>query len=93
VVYEKDMGSLPKGEHEFVWNGADAQGNVAADGQYTFEVTATDSKGNNVAGTLTSYGIVTAVRFRDGMVYLVVNNVEIPVSDIKEILYDASSII
>jgi hypothetical protein len=37
-----------------------------------------------------TYGIVTAVRFRDGMAYLVVNNVEIPMKDIEEILSDVN---
>jgi flagellar basal-body rod modification protein FlgD len=90
VLYEKDLGSLPSGEQTFVWNGKNSNGNVVSDGQYVFEVVANDASGNSIVDKLRTYGIVTAVRFRDGMAYLVVNNVEIPMKDIEEILSDVT---
>lgn len=86
VLYEKDLGAMPKGVRDFTWDGVDKNGNLVPDGQYVFQVSAVGSGGENVAGRLMTTGIVTAVRFRDGIAYLVVNDVEIPISEVKEIL-------
>ena len=86
VVFEKDLGALPKGSHDFKWDGVDKNGNLVADGQYVFEVSATGSRGQDVTGKQLTAGKVTAVRFRDGRAFLLVNNVEIPINEIIEIL-------
>lgn len=86
TVYEEDLGAKPKGVHDFLWDGLDKNGNLAIDGQYFFEVSAAGSSGQNVAGTLMTAGIVTAVRFSGGQAYLIINDVVIPMSEVIEIL-------
>ncbi|MFC1555333.1 flagellar hook assembly protein FlgD, partial [candidate division KSB1 bacterium] len=86
VLLEKEMGAMPKGTQEFAWDGIDQNGNLVSDGEYYFEVFAEGSNGQNVAQSAFTSGEVTAVRFINGMAYLVVNNVEIPITEITEIL-------
>lgn len=86
VLYEEELGSMPKGEHEFVWNGIDTNGNLVSDGQYLFEVFAEGSDGANVADRTMTTGTITAIRFHDGNAFLIVNNVEIPINEVIEIL-------
>ena len=86
VLLEKDLGGMPKGTHEFAWDGVDNNGNLVSDGKYLFEIVAEGSEGENVAGRAMAAGIVTGVRFRDGRAYLIVNNVEIPINEVQEVL-------
>lgn len=91
VVFEKKLGAMPKGVHDFKWDGVDNNGNLVADGQYFFEVSAFGDRGQDVTGVQMTSGIVTAVRFRDGRAFLIVNEVEIPINEIIEILLDENN--
>lgn len=91
VVFEKKLGALPKGSHDFEWNGVDNNGNLVVDGQYVFEVSASGSRGQDVTGVQLTAGTVTAIRFRDGRAFLVVNDVEIPINEIIEILLEENN--
>ena len=61
------------------------------DGQYFFEVSASGSRGQDVTGVQLTAGTVTAIRFREGRAFLVVNDVEIPISEIIEILLEENN--
>ena len=86
VLIVKDLGAQPKGVHQFVWDGIDQNGHLVADGEYLFEVIAEGSDGSDVAGAALTAGFVQAVRFHGGTAFLVVNDVEIPMSGIEEIV-------
>jgi len=60
------------GEHDLVWDGRDEDGNVMADGIYTYDVAAIDADGYDVATTTYSKGEVTGVRSQYGQTYLIV---------------------
>ncbi len=86
TIYEKNLGTLPEGEHTFQWDGSDSHGNQVADGTYYFEVYAEGSTGVNVAEHVRTEGTIESVRFKDGLAYFLVNGVEIPLSDVQEIM-------
>ena len=60
------------GEHDLVWDGRDEDGNVMADGIYTYEVAAIDADGYDVATTTYSKGEVTGISSQYGQTYLIV---------------------
>lgn len=60
------------GEHDLVWDGRDEDGNVMADGIYTYDVAAIDADGYDVATTTYSKGEVTGVSSQYGQTYLIV---------------------
>jgi len=60
------------GEHDLIWDGRDEDGNVMADGIYTYEVAAIDADGYDVATTTYSKGEVTGVSSQFGQTYLIV---------------------
>ncbi|MCP4728380.1 MAG: hypothetical protein GY863_25310 [bacterium] len=86
TIYERNLGSLPQGSHEFRWDGSDSYGNQVTDGTFYFEVYAVGPTGTNVAGPIRTEGTIEAVRFREGQAYFLVNGVEIPLSEVQEIL-------
>ncbi len=54
-------GTTVSGYNEVAWDGATTAGTTAPDGNYTFNVTATDSSGKAITATTYTSGIVTAV--------------------------------
>lgn len=60
VVQTQELGENPAGTFYFSWDGADAEGAVQADGNYTFSVSASAS-GEKVGATPSQIGMVSAV--------------------------------
>jgi len=87
TIYEENLGSMSSGVHSFTWDGKDNSGNDVSDGLYMFEVEAYGVDDQSVLNTTMTTGIISSVRFRDGEAYLVVDNVEIPLSEVSEIGY------
>ncbi len=85
-IYQKELGGLPGGEHEFTWDGMDKNSNAAGAGTFYFEVDAAGEGGANVAGPIRTSGTIESVRFRNGTAYFLVNGVEIPINEVTEIL-------
>jgi flagellar basal-body rod modification protein FlgD len=54
-------GKTTAGTHYLSWNGQNSQGTQLADGHYTIEVLASDSKGNTLTTTSNTFGKVTGV--------------------------------
>ncbi len=73
VVRTMDLGGQNAGENQISWDGKDNSGNKVADGTYSFQVNALDSKGNTLdtAGLVT--GKVEEVLQDSGKVYLKIN--------------------
>jgi len=73
LVRTIDLGGQATGEHQISWDGKDNSGNKVADGTYSFQISALDSKGNTVSAASLVTGTVEAVLQDSGTVYLKVN--------------------
>ncbi|MEW5993976.1 MAG: flagellar hook assembly protein FlgD, partial [Candidatus Zixiibacteriota bacterium] len=78
-------GDLGSGPHTIEWDGCDSAGNRVPDGQYTVEAEAVDVSGSAFTPELALAGTVEAVIYRDGLSYLRVGSVEIPLGDVTAI--------
>jgi flagellar basal-body rod modification protein FlgD len=76
-------GPTAAGMNSFTWNGISSNGTQLGNGgQYTLNVTATDSSGNSVFGYTTMFGAVTGVDDSSGSTMLDVGGVSVSVSNI-----------
>ena len=75
-----------KGDGTAVWDGRDDHGGQVAAGTYSFSVDAVDSAKTSVAATAFVSGTVTGIRFKSEGTVFVVDGVEIPLSQIIEIV-------
>jgi len=73
LVRTLDLGSQSSGENQISWDGKDSSGNQVADGTYSFQVSALDSKGATVTSANLVAGTVDEVLQNSGKVYLKVN--------------------
>ena len=81
-----DLGSQAAGNVPIVWDGSTSAGATAANGQYTFEVTAT-AAGSAVTATKLAFGTVASVTNGTSGVKLNVNNIgSISMTDVAQIL-------
>jgi flagellar basal-body rod modification protein FlgD len=76
-------GPAASGMNSFTWNGINSSGTQLSNGgQYTLNVTATDSSGNSVYGYTTVTGAVTGVDDSSGTTMLTVGGVPVSVSNV-----------
>ena len=75
-----------KGDGTAVWDGRDDHGNKVAAGTYSFSVAAVDSAKTAITATSFVTGTVTGIRFKSDGTVFVVDGVEIPLSQIIEIV-------
>ena len=68
-----------------IWDGTDALGNTMPEGDYTFKVMAVDANGNESAIDTQVYGVVSSIKYVDGLPVLMLGNAEFSTSDIVEI--------
>ena len=80
-----NLGSQSSGLHEFVWSGTDSSGALLPAGNYTFNITTSDSTGNFVPVETFAAGLVTDVIFEDGQVYAIVNRQKLAVNEITKV--------
>ena len=78
-------GSEDKGEHTVNWDGRDDAGNMAADGTYTFEITAQDGIGLTVPSNTYISGEVTGITYKNGQPYLMIGDKLLDSSKIMEV--------
>jgi len=93
-IYIRTMqvGPLSTGRQTLAWDGTDDNGNVVPDGKYTVDIQAVDTNGDVVASTSLIKGKVTGATFEDGMTYLLIGDIEIPLGSvikIKQVAEDA----
>jgi flagellar basal-body rod modification protein FlgD len=67
------------------WDGKDLSGNDVSGGTYTFKVTAADGEGNSIGVTPLVMGGVDVVKFVNGEAVLVIDGIEVAISEIVEI--------
>lgn len=86
VVQTEDLGAKEAGSFYFAWDGKDADGNLLADGKYTFTVEAT-AGGKKVAATAMQIGTVSAVvRSNSGFVLDLGALGDVAFKDVQQIL-------
>ena len=79
-------GNTTKGLNTVSWDGKNERGETVGSGSYTFKVQATDKSGAALDATTYVSGKVSGIRFKaDGAVF-VIDGVEIPLSNILEIM-------
>jgi len=80
-----DLGAQASGLHQFVWNGTNTSGELLPAGNYTFNVTASDSTGNFVSTNTFSAGLVTDIIFEEGQAFAIVNGQKLAVNQISKV--------
>ena len=85
LVNSIHQGEQEKGTHEVLWNGTYSNGNTAPEGNYRFEVMATDFEGNPVSSIPMLTGVVDGITFEEGVSYVTVGDQKIAIGDIVEI--------
>ncbi len=91
VVRTAEVLGETAGRQHFEWDGKDENGNAVPEGQYTFNVTAQDSSGNNVAAQPLIVGTIDSIRYRDGNAVLRLGNIEVDFGAVLEIGANAST--
>jgi flagellar basal-body rod modification protein FlgD len=86
IVRTIDLGAKKLGANEVVWDGKNDAGDRASSGTYTLEITATDSAGQAVSAQTRVRALVTGVRFADGMGYLMLGDVSLPLGSVVEVV-------
>jgi flagellar basal-body rod modification protein FlgD len=84
IVFSAD-GKTAMGQHQFLWDGTDGEGNRLPDGAYTFEVAALEADGTAVPVHTTTLGRVESVAVEDGVVMLSTGAVVLPVDQVLSI--------
>ena len=67
-------GRQDAGEYDVVWDGKGNSGEMAEDGIYSFEITATNEAGNYVTANTYISGEVTGVTYKYGIPYLIIGD-------------------
>jgi len=74
------------GAHSETFDGNDTSGEQLPAGTYTFQVQATDTKGNAIAATTYETGEVTGIDTTDGVVNLHIGGVTVPASNVVQVI-------
>lgn len=70
LVRSVSLGASQAGDNEYAWDGLDDAGETVADGLYRFEVSASNADGQPIALNTSIVGIITGIRFENGLVLL-----------------------
>ncbi len=89
-IYDQDMklvrtvevGPQNGGSQEWSWDGKDNEGNQLEAGDYTFEVSASDVNGGDVAVTTYLKGVVTGVTFENGVTFLLLGQQKVSLGEV-----------
>ena len=88
VVRRLDLGRLPGGQSRVVWDGKGDGGETLPAGRYRISIAASDGSGTPVSAATGTIGEVSALRFREGVAYVVVGGREVPIDEVIEIRAD-----
>ena len=86
LVRTMEEGSKDASKQKLVWDGKNEQGASMPAGNYTFQVSAVDEKGQSISVGATTLGTVTGVSFEDGVTYLKLGSRKVTMGDILSIL-------
>jgi len=85
VVRTLQGGAQHAGAQSFDWDGRDATGKRVTNGTYNFTVSATDTKGGQVAVSSEVTGLVSEVTFENGAPEVVVGGAHVSLADVTSI--------
>lgn len=85
IVRTIDLGQRGKGEHQFNWDGKDADGNDVANGKYSIEINAADANGNDVISRAFMRGEVDRVTFGPEGILVWVGQTSIALGNIRSV--------
>jgi flagellar basal-body rod modification protein FlgD len=78
-------GETASGQHDFSWDGEDADGNQLPDGAYTLTVNATASDGSAVTSAVASTGVVDEVNMTGTTPLLMIGPMGVPISSVSAV--------
>jgi len=80
-----EEGERPAGQYQVSWDGRDDHGDQVPPGEYRFDVTASDNKGEEVIPLRTIEGTVQGVAFEEGGPFLRMGNLLVPLDTVMEV--------
>jgi flagellar basal-body rod modification protein FlgD len=80
-----DIGQTNAGTYPVTWDGRDINGNLMADGEYTFQANFYDVDGDYVPSHTYEKGMVKGLRFETGKPLLDLGDAQVPVDDVVQI--------
>lgn len=90
TVYTERM-STDKGNHQFTWDGKDANGSTLPDGTYFLKITANAANGAPVAVDTRTTGVVTAIDMTSTDPLLTINGAQIRYSQVTAVKQPGSA--
>ncbi len=85
LVRTVELGTVSEGSHVYRWDGEDTEGNQVEDGVYRVEILGETDSGKAMEIQTLVRMRVSGVSFEDGVVYLKMDDLKIPLSDVVEI--------
>jgi flagellar basal-body rod modification protein FlgD len=85
VVRTLTASDVKAGSHSLEWDGKDSKGNRVAAGTYTVTASGVSTSGSTLTPSMTLVGTVSKVLYKNGSAYLVVDGVEVALSDVSGI--------
>ena len=80
-----NLGAQKTGLSEYVWSGTDSSGALLPSGNYTFNITASNSAGNFVPVKTFAAGLATDVVFENGKAFAIVNGQKLAVNEVSKV--------
>ena len=74
------------GTHTFVWDGTNNKGESLEDGNYTIQIAAANTDGEQISPTYAVRGLVTGVGIADGVPQLDLDGLEVPLANVVRVI-------
>lgn len=78
-------GDTTAGSHSFAWDGTDSDGEAVSAGEYTLQVTATNSAGKSISSSISINGTVTAIDSSSGSTVLELGDTSVSIDDVTRL--------
>lgn len=85
LVRTIETGPFESGESSIRWDGLDKDGNQAAPGDYTFEISATNTGGDSVGAHTRWRGVITGLTYENGYPELLIGDQRVQIGSIIEV--------
>ncbi|GAB4337315.1 MAG: flagellar hook capping FlgD N-terminal domain-containing protein [Calditrichia bacterium] len=86
LIKKLNLDDLKEGENVVTWDGTNTEGETVGKGKYRLSVTATGTDGETISSQTYIRGQVTGVRYTAAGAVLLMGDLEIPMSEVYEIL-------
>ncbi len=88
LIRSIEKSNLLEGDGQVEWDGKDILGKRVAPGTYTLSIKAYNSDNSPVAANILLEGKVTGVKYVEGNAYLMVEGLDVPLSDVVQIFQE-----